>query len=71
MEIESFEDLEPGDIVFMTSEDVPDGIGHTQIYAGNNTWYNAGSTTAIQRASPYTSGANYTMPRFVTAMRPL
>ena len=71
MEIESFDELEPGDIVFMTSDDVPNGIGHTQIYAGNNTWYNAGSTSSIQRANPYSMGANYTIPRFITAIRPL
>lgn len=29
---------------------------HTQIYAGDNTWYNAGSTKAIQRPSPYSQG---------------
>lgn len=71
MEIESFDELEPGDIVFMTSDDVPNGIGHTQIYAGNNTWYNAGSTSSIQRANPYSMGENYTVPRFITAIRPL
>lgn len=33
-------DLQAGDIILVS--------GHTQIYAGNNKWYNAGSNSAIQ-----------------------
>lgn len=61
--VNSANDLQAGDIVFqMTSSDssgcaVFQGTGryisHVQIYAGDNTWYNAGSTSAIQRNSPY------------------
>ncbi len=42
------------------------GIGHVQIYAGNGTWYNAGSTNAIQRDSPYSGDAS---SRFLWAWR--
>ena len=71
VKIETFEELQAGDIVFMTSTIVPDGIGHTQIYAGDNTWYNAGSTSAIQRESPYTESESYVKQRFICAIRPL
>lgn len=64
-EITSYDDLEAGDIVFMTVEN-SSGIGHVQIYAGDGKWYNAGSTNAIQRDSPYTSDAR---SKFVAAIR--
>ena len=40
--------------------------GHVQIYAGNGTWYNAGSTTAIQRDNPSASDGS---ARFLWAGR--
>lgn len=57
MVIENYSDLQPGDIVFMTVEDnstiTYNGrtlkVGHVQIYAGDGTWYNAGSTERIQQ----------------------
>lgn len=67
-EISSYSDLQPGDIVFMSRSGVS-GIGHVQIYAGDETWYNAGSTSAIQRASPYLD-TTYARGRFVVALRP-
>lgn len=53
IEITNYDDLQPGDIVFMP--------GHVQIYAGkdssgNDLWYNAGTTEAIQRENPYNQG---------------
>ena len=65
--ITNYNDLQAGDIVFMTSG-VKSGIGHTQIYAGNGTWYNAGSTDAIRRESPY-SDTTYSRSRFIHAYR--
>jgi len=65
--ITSYSELEPGDVVFMTSNSSKGGIGHTQLYAGNGQWFNAGSTDAIRRASPYTSDAS---GRFLHAYRP-
>ena len=63
--ITKYSELKAGDIVFMTSGSTS-GVGHTQIYAGNGTWYNAGSTEAIQRKSPYSSDAS---ARFLHAYR--
>ena len=63
--ITSYSELQAGDIVFMTSGG-GSGIGHVQIYAGDGTWYNAGSTSAIQRPSPYQSDAS---ARFIDALR--
>lgn len=63
--INSYAELQPGDVVFMTSGSAS-GIGHVQLYAGDGTWYNAGSTSAIQRPSPYESDAS---ARFIVAMR--
>lgn len=37
-------DMQPGDVIIYE--------GHTEIYAGDNTVYNAGSTNAIQSSSP-------------------
>jgi len=64
--VNSYSDLQPGDIVFMTSNSSNGGIGHTQIYAGDGQWFNAGSTDAIRRASPYTGDAS---ARFLHAYR--
>lgn len=63
--ITSYSQLAAGDIVVMTSGG-GSGIGHVQIYAGNGTWYNAGSTSAIQRDSPYSGDAS---SRFLWAWR--
>lgn len=42
----SVAEAQPGDILYYT-------YGHIEIYAGNNTKYNAGSGDAIRRISPY------------------
>lgn len=63
--ITNYGDLAAGDIVVMTSGG-SSGIGHVQIYAGNGTWYNAGSTDAIRRDSPYSGDAS---SRFLWAWR--
>lgn len=49
----SYSEMQAGDIVFMRTDDKD--IGHTQIYAGDGQWYNAGSNQAIRRSSPYKS----------------
>ena len=63
--ITDYSQLEAGDVVIM-SEYGGTAPGHVQIYAGNGTWYNAGSTDAIQRENPYTSDAS---GRFLYAYR--
>ena len=68
IEITSYNDLQAGDIVFMTTDSSGGAIGHVQICAGDNQWYNAGSTDAIRRASPY-NDSSYARSHFVTAMR--
>lgn len=67
--ISSYNELEPGDIVFMNYNNGGATYDHVQIYAGNDTWYNAGSTGAIQRASPYSQG-NWAKTNFYVALRP-
>jgi len=64
--ITSYSDLAAGDIVIMTSNSSGGAPGHVQIYAGNGTWYNAGSTDAIRRENPYSSDAS---GRFLYAWR--
>ena len=64
--ITNYSQLAPGDIVIMTSPSSGGAPGHVQIYAGNGTWYNAGSTNAIQRANPYSGDAS---SRFLWAWR--
>lgn len=65
--IENYSDLSAGDIVFMTSSSSGGGIGHVQIYAGDGTWYNAGSQESIKSQNqPYASDAS---ARFLFAMR--
>lgn len=52
--VKNVSQLKAGDILIY--EDYwPGGYGrvHTEIYAGNNTIYNAGSTNALQRENPY------------------
>lgn len=59
--INSYSELQAGDVVWLY------GISaHVQLYAGDGTWYNAGSTGAIQRPSPYSDNAS---GDFVCAMR--
>lgn len=67
-EITSYDELQAGDIVFMTSSSSGSAIGHVQICAGDNQWYNAGTTEAINRDSPY-NDSSYARSHFVTAMR--
>ncbi len=78
IEISNYSQLQPGDIVFMTSRSGKarnkNNIGHVQIFAGRNSngsplWYNAGSTSAITRANPYVQTDSYVQSRFITAMR--
>lgn len=64
-QITNYDDLQPGDIVFMPE--------HVQIYAGkdssgNDLWYNAGTTEAIQRENPYNQGG-WARSRFESARR--
>lgn len=47
----SYSQMQAGDIIFMRTD--TKAIGHTQIYAGDGQWYNAGSVNAIRRESPY------------------
>lgn len=65
IKVSSYGSLKAGDIVIMTAPG-SSGPGHVQIYAGNGTWYNAGSTNAVQRANPYSSNAS---GRFLWAWR--
>lgn len=67
--IKSYDQLEAGDIVFMNYNDGGKEYDHVQIYAGDGTWYNAGGTGAIQRASPYSQG-NWARDNFYVALRP-
>ena len=66
-EVSSYDELQPGDVVFMTSGG--SGIGHVQLYAGDGLWYNAGSTNAIQTVNPYSQGDSYPRSRFIVALR--
>lgn len=63
--ISSYDELAPGDVVF-TSNNGP--LGHVQLYVGDDTWYNAGSTYAIQVASPYNQGS-WPRTHFQVALR--
>ena len=66
--ITSYDDLEPGDVVFLDYE--RDGsYDHVQLYAGNDTWYSDGSTDAIQSAAPYSQGS-WARENFAIALRP-
>lgn len=64
--ITSYSALQAGDVVIMSGPEGGSAPGHVQIYAGNGTWYNAGSTNAIQRDNPYSSDAS---GRFLWAWR--
>lgn len=72
VEVKGYANVQAGDIVYMsTKSSGPGKIGHTQIYAGNQMWYNAGTPKAIQRSNPYTITSSYVKERFITAIRPL
>lgn len=62
IKISNYGDLQPGDIVFMNSNE--DGTpGHVQLYYGDGKWYNAGRDEAIldlDRTSPYPADLEYT-----------
>ena len=66
--INSYDELEPGDIVFMNYNNGGGLYDHVQIYAGDGTWYNAGNTEAIQRSSPYSQGS-WARSNFYVALR--
>lgn len=66
IKINSYNSLQAGDIVIMSGPSGGSAPGHVQIYAGNGTWYNAGSTNAIQRDNPYPSDGR---SRFLWAWR--
>lgn len=67
--IKSYDSLEAGDIVFMNYNDGGDIYDHVQLYAGDDTWYNAGSTEAIQKESPHSQGS-WARQNFYVALRP-
>lgn len=69
LKVSRYEDLQPGDVVFMEYQ-TKGRIGHVQIYAGDQTWYNAGSTGAIRRDSPY-KDTTEAKRKFIYAVRPL
>ena len=67
--INSYDALQAGDLVFMDYEN--DGVyDHVQLYAGSDTWYDAGSTTSIQRASPF-KDSTWARSNFTRAVRPI
>lgn len=65
--ITSYDDLEAGDIVFFDYEG-DGGLDHVEIYAGDQTWYGAGSTNSIRRDSPY-KDTTYWRANFAKAVR--
>ena len=66
--ITNYDDLQAGDIVIMGNDIGHTQYEHTQLYAGDGTWYNAGSTNSIRKDSPYT-GSNYERAHFSWAYR--
>lgn len=67
--INSKEELEAGDVVLFSYPDTTYQYDHVEIYAGNSTWYGAGSTSAIQRDAPSSWSNNYLMANFSCAYR--
>ena len=69
--IESFSDLEPGDIIFMsTRRSGRNRIGHVQIYAGDGLHFNAGSDGFIRSENPGEAAEHESAERrFVVALR--
>ena len=68
-EIKSYDDLEPGDIVFTDTDTPATSIGHVQIYAGDGLWYNAGNDNSIKGSAPESQG-DWARNRFIAALRP-
>jgi len=68
--VTSFSQLQPGDIVFMdTSKGKNKPYSHVQIYAGDETWYNAGGKDSVETLSyPYVD--KKIKPIFTIALRP-
>ncbi|MBQ2835440.1 MAG: hypothetical protein IJE68_01200 [Clostridia bacterium] len=65
--IDSYDDLEAGDIVFMDTEGVNNGsIEHVQIYVGDGCWYNTGGNWSIHQVEPYSADES---AEFVCAYR--
>lgn len=64
--INNYGDLQAGDIVFTGYS--TGKITHVQIYAGSETWYNAGTTPVIQASAPY-SQYDWARNNFVVAVR--
>lgn len=62
--ITSYDAMQPGDVAFTTNDFI--NIGHTMIYAGNDSWYTAGNTDDIKKGLVKT---NYYRSRFVVAYR--
>ncbi len=50
--INSYSELQAGDVVFMDTNGGARDITHVQLYAGDGGWYNAGSDSAIQGDAP-------------------
>lgn len=55
-----------GDIVVTKNNGL---YSHIQIYAGDDMWYNAGNTDAIQSPAPYSQGS-WARSNFQVALRP-
>lgn len=67
IKIDNYDDLEPGDIVFMDTDGVFDrSLEHVQIHVGDEYWYNAGGNSAIHKIEPYHSD---TRSQFLYAYR--
>ena len=66
--IDSREELEAGDVVIFYSSSFEEN-GHVEIYAGDGTWYGAGSTYAVQSEAPSSESNSWLMKRFQVAYR--
>lgn len=65
--VDSYDDLEPGDIVFMDTNGVNNRErSHVQIYVGDDCWYNTGSNSSIHAVEPECYNAR---DKFVSAYR--
>ena len=65
--VDSYDDLEPGDIVFMDTNGGNNGErSHVQIYVGDNCWYNTGGNSSIHAVEPEYDNAR---DKFVSAYR--
>ena len=66
--IQNYNDLQPGDVVFMDNTGNKSGINHVQLYAGDGLWYNAGNNDAIHGSAPYSQGS-WASSSFLVALR--